>query len=65
MDFFSKGSMGKVIAEDSNKQVVEDQQLPQRFVILKVESKTCILTLAYFGATEILVCIVICKWSLS
>lgn len=52
MGFFPKGSVGKVIAEDSNEQVVEEQQLPQRFVTLKKESKICILTLAYFGATR-------------
>lgn len=36
MDFFSKEIVRKVkSAEDSNKQSVEDQQLPQRFVTLK------------------------------
>lgn len=33
--FFSRGIVWKVSAEDSNKQDVEDQQLPQRFVTLK------------------------------
>lgn len=36
MDFFSKEIVRKVkSAEDGNKQSVEDQQLPQRFVTLK------------------------------
>lgn len=35
MDFFSKGIVHKISAEDSNKQGVEDQQLPQRFVKIK------------------------------
>lgn len=48
--FFPKGIVWKVSAEDSNKQDVEDQQVPQRFVTLKQESKISILTLAYFGA---------------
>lgn len=52
MNFFSKGIVVKVIAEDSNKKVVEEQQLPQRFVTLKEESKISILTLAYFGFTR-------------
>lgn len=33
--FFSEGIWGKVIAEDSNKQVAKQQHLPQRFVTLQ------------------------------
>lgn len=46
MEFFSKGIVEKVIAEDSNKQVVLQQQLPQRFVTFKEERKISILTVA-------------------
>lgn len=51
MDFFFQRNCGEGNFW-GQKQVVEKQQLPQRFVTLKEESKIIILTLAYFEVTR-------------
>lgn len=45
MDFLSRGS-----AEDIDKQLGEEQQLPQTFVTLMEKMKVFLLILAYFGS---------------
>lgn len=44
-DFLSRGS-----AEDIDKKLGDEQQLPQRFITLTGEMKIFLLILAYFGS---------------